>query len=553
MGERSSLSPSIASTFERFCSVNWSPFPEHHRVRFATRTRPTGTIIIFISGLAFCAWLAGCSTTTPSTRVSSKFRLPVPAQTMETRSPDRLSAIENGVVYELTALHLITLTFDMHPDIKSSFHRFKSEEARYDFFYTSRDSLTPTLKVDSTIAEDRVGNEITETRKHGAELGVEKRFFDTTLMNVGVGYHTEWEETARGAQPYVSGQLRYPLWASRERLERTSEEIFRRNELNDAQLDYIQQVRSRVANSLYEYHSLCQDARKMDHLRSWLADLEQLSDRMRQSDGDGRKKDLERIGAEITRVAAEVGVQKGWFDVREARMKRTAGLPFNSQIVLAIEPFNPFVGASQQKLLQASLETDPEIATLRNAMENAQVQLDLARRGRWDITLNVRGRSNLEGQYDDNGLANWSATAGIAVSAVDSRVTDSLIRQAQANIERFQEAIAARENRIFVDTLEPLIRLDSIGASRNELLDNLPRYIEDYENGVDAYLGGELNVDDLIKRREDLYNRQQTINSQTYLLGANVTQLCTATGKFFELLDEHMARENGEIAKDTSG
>jgi hypothetical protein len=88
--------------------------------------------------------------------------------------------------------------------------------------------------------------------------------------------------------------------------------------------------------------------------------------------------------------------------------------------------------------------------------------------------------------------------------------------------------------------LEPLIRLDTVGASRDELISNLPRYQEDYRKGVEDYLAGNLNIDDLIKRREDLFSRQENISQQTWLLGANVTQLCAATGKFFELLDEHI-------------
>ncbi|MFQ5414143.1 MAG: hypothetical protein ACE5E6_06755, partial [Phycisphaerae bacterium] len=75
-------------------------------------------------------------------------------------------------------------------------------------------------------------------------------------------------------------------------------------------------------------------------------------------------------------------------------------------------------------------------------------------------------------------------------------MTDSLMRQAQANIARFKQAIAARENAIFVDTLEPLIRIETVGASRADLIANLPRFVEDYETGLRDYDAGHLNIDD---------------------------------------------------------
>ena len=125
---------------------------------------------------------------------------------------------------------------------------------------------------------------------------------------------------------------------------------------------------------------------------------------------------------------------------------------------------------------------------------------------------------------------------GLDVSAVDARVTESLVRQAEANITRFKQALAARENEIFVDTFEPLLRLETVAKSREELIANLPKYEEDYTSGVTEYLAGRLSLDDLLKRRENFFDQQQEIVGLTFLLGANVAELCAATGKFFELL-----------------
>jgi len=158
----------------------------------------------------------------------------------------RLTRIEHGEVYRLAPLKLIPLAFNQQPDIKSSFQRFKSEEARYDFFVVSRDSLTPGLRVSNQFGEDRADEAVTRNRNHTAEFTLEKEFFDTTQVDLGVGMRVDATDEAIGYRPFVSANLRYPLWVSRQKLERTSEEIFRRNELNDAQLGYIQEVRRRL-------------------------------------------------------------------------------------------------------------------------------------------------------------------------------------------------------------------------------------------------------------------------------------------------------------------
>jgi outer membrane protein TolC len=505
-----------------------------------------GAVILVLS--------AGCESTLPSAKLENKIRLPVPAVTHEPNGEaQQIEAGDEGEVqirpdtYVLTARRLITLTFDLHPDIKSSYKRFKSEEARYDFFVVSRDSLTPTMGVSSSFSEDRADEMVTRESNHVAELGVEKRFFDTTELNMGVGFRSDTEERATGDHPFAAANLRYPLWVSRERLARASEEIFRRNEVNDAQLAYIQQVRRRASDALFSYYDLTRQGRTVQHFRGWLADLQELAGRMKGIKDRDISVDMQRVEAEITRIAAEVGVAEGWYEVRTAHLKLACGIPFEAAIELKEVPFNPFEGATQERLLEASIDTDPEIATLRNAMENAYAQYDLAKRGKWDVTLNVTAESDLEGAGEDEGVSDWAALIGVEVSAVDPRVTESLIRQSEANINRFKYAIDARENSIFVNTLEPLIRLDTVGASRDELISNLPLYEEDYRQGVEDYLAGRLNIDDLIKRREDLFSRQQNISQQTWLLGANVTQLCAATGKFFELLDEHINnnRKNG--------
>ena len=369
------------------------------------------------------------------------------------------------------------------------------------------------------------------------ELSVEKRFFDTTALNVGVGYDTNETDDDIGNQPFVSAELRYPLWESREKLERTSEDIFRRNELDDMQLAYIQRIRQQLQNAMFKFYDVANLQRQAHNKESWQRDLVDLQKMMAEIKGRDVSADARRLEAELAKVAAELRIAYGWRDIQLERLKSAIGIPFHSRTEIVDESFNPFAGLTHEEVLKASIATDPEIATLRNAVRNAEVQLDLARQGTWDITLLINGESNLEGRERNEGVSDWVVSAGLDVSAVDHRVTGSLTRQAHANIRRFTQAIAARENAIFVDTLEPLVRIDTLGASRDQLAGNLPRYVDDFRTGVESYLTGGLNIDDLLKRRETILSQEDEISYLTFLVGANIAELCAATGKLFELLN----------------
>jgi len=490
---------------------------------------------ILLAGVV--AAFTGCKSTLPSERFQNDVSLPVPTSAFELPSPDRLKSTNGGDRMSLTPLSLIRIAFDRQPDIKSSFHRYKSEEARYDFFYASRDSLTPRMLVSNDFSEIRYDETVERERNHTVTLSVEKRFFDTTKANVSVGYGSDEYEDDIGSAPFVSADLRYPFQASREKLERTSEDIFRQNELNDVQLGYIQTVRSRLESALFRFHETTDLIRHVQYYREWVADLEEIQKRMDSIDGRDITDDRQRLLSELTRVRADLRNAGGLRDVRMTRLKAGIGVPFYVELDLIDEHFNPFEGKTHEELLALSIDTDPEIATLRNSMRNAEVQLDLARRGTWDIALLLRGSSNLEGSGSSEGVSDWNVNVGLDVSAVDPRVTTSLSRQAQANIARFQQAIAARENAIYADVFEPLIRIETLGESRKELRANLPTFRSDYELGLSQYVNGTLSIDDLLQRRSNLFGQYVEISRLTFLVGANVAELCSATGKFFELIN----------------
>lgn len=265
----------------------------------------------------------------PSGRMQSGINLPAPTNADVPPGPERFSRVDRGESYTLSARSLIPIAFQRQPNIKSSFQRFKSEEARYDFFVVSRDSLTPRLRSSNTFNEAREVTmfddahrlkTVTRDRDNSVELSVEKQFFDTTRLSTGVGYDTTGGDPGIGNQPFVSADLRYPLWASREKLERTSEDIFRRNELNDAQLDYIKEVRGRLQEALFKFHEVVQLRTTVERTERWRQDLVALAEKLHLATGHDVTTDARRLDAEIARVSAEHRNVAGRFEIELARL-----------------------------------------------------------------------------------------------------------------------------------------------------------------------------------------------------------------------------------------
>lgn len=218
----------------------------------------TGQLVLF----SFVSILTtGCGGTLPSSNVQQRAFLPVPPSTDRvTQEAESVPSAERPRV-RVSARSVIPTAFELHPDIKASYQRFRAEEARYDFFYVSRDTLTPRLQVVSSYEEEGsrsvTGRRIYDrTSGHTLEAAIEKEFFDTTRIEVGTGVNSSRENGDDGYQPFVFAGLRYPLGGSRERLARTSEDIFRRNELDDAQLEYIDNVRERLSDALEQFYEV---------------------------------------------------------------------------------------------------------------------------------------------------------------------------------------------------------------------------------------------------------------------------------------------------------
>jgi outer membrane protein TolC len=438
---------------------------------------------------------------------------------------------------DLTPMKVIHLTFELCPRIRAAYLRYMGEKARYDYIMANWTSTTPGALIGpgwnrTQDAADTISNEQTQR----VEAFVERNFLDTSRFRAFAGALNEDAGESHGFHPTAGGLLQYPLWVSREALQRSSEQIFQQTRVNDAQLEYVKQVRENLGNLTSTFFGVLGIYQRVGIRQHQIDDLHEIQ---RRAEGAGKPAtDLQRIQAEEVTATTALRDQQSNYEIEMAWMTSTMGLPRGLDVRLVDEPFDPFGQTPQEEMLAMSLQTDPEIATLKNAIRDAEVQLALARKGKVDVTMSLGASTDLAGSGSRSGQAEYRAEALLTVAFIDARLSNSLAREAGANIRQYEQAIQRRRNNVYVEANEPLIKIRMLGKNIPDRQRNVERYQRDYEAAVRDYVAGRMDIDNLLQRRTGLLNEELELSYNKGELGGRISSLATTTGKFFELLQQ---------------
>lgn len=438
---------------------------------------------------------------------------------------------------DLNPWKVIFLTFENSRQIKVSYFKYAAEKARYDYIIATWTSTTPGFSVGPTWqqlkdAQDKRTSYLTQN----GQVFLDQNFQDTSRLHLFGGILNEDFGQDHAVHPDVGAALHYPLWGSREALQRSSDLIFQQNRVNDAQLQYVKDVRDELKWGQFFYYECMGIQLRVAANRQMAEDLQRIADRMQAS---GRPQaDLQRIQAAISTSLTDLLGRQSSFDVEVNYLKRTVGLPMDLEVTIADELFNPFGDPDRQELLDLSMRNDPEIATLNNAVKSAEVQLALAEKGRLDVAMNLAASNDMRGSGRWVGQEQYDASANLEVRFIDPRISNNLAREASADIARFQEEIARRRNEIYVGAMEPLIKAGSLTKNMVDTKRNIERYRNDFAIGMEDYFAGRMNIDDLIRRRQSLQDEEIKLADARNEFGGKMADLAQASGKYFEIIKQ---------------
>jgi len=444
----------------------------------------------------------------------------------------------------LDSVAVMRLTVKFSPEIRRAYERKLSEEARYDFFIANREAFTYGGRTAFHYDRDRFRHETFLNKTLSPQVFVRKEFYNTARTSLDVGYDFEDLETGGESNAFVAASLQVPLFASREALQRSNDKIFQQNEVNDARLAYLEEIRWQISEALESLAGAQRDQETLAFMNGRLADLEKLTGVANSIAGRDASGDLVKLQATIASVKAGIESEKNGLHISAERLKNVIGIPFETELTITDEDFAPFGAETQEDLERVALDTDEEIKTLLNSVRAAQAELELARKGKWDTTFFVSGTREFAGAGETEGDASYDLATGVEVTHIDNRISKSLERVALANIREYKNSIINRRREIHTDILDAYTNLKGMAQEVRAREANLARYLDDYAKGIDQYVAGAISIDELIQKRQAISNEQDAVADARHGARTALASLLSSTGRYEEFVGKD--RLNGQ-------
>ena len=341
---------------------------------------------------------------------------------------------------------IIRITYQKNMEIAAA--RFEIEATDYQFrrFRRSLSQFVPVV-VDSRaerVVESalRNGARITDEESQArVSVGFEKEFFDGKKISAGAGFRGTADEDGENANPFLEGELRFPLFGSFTTLERVTELNFEENELLNAWLDFIDTVRDGISDSHEAYVSLQTAIRRRQIAVETVGDFEQLlSDPRIERSGDERR----QVEDQIQAFQSETVEQDGNIEVSLIELLDRLGLDqLNLEDIRQMHTEDEglygshYIESDIESVIAEALKNDVEIRVLEIAKRNAELKRSLAERGKWDITGRLFGKYDFDRKGDDPGeRSGYEVGVGVSVQRNDPKLLRLSLQQAEAEIRK---------------------------------------------------------------------------------------------------------------------
>jgi len=190
-----------------------------------------------------------------------------------------------------------------------------------------------------------------------------------------------------------------------------------------------------------------------------------------------------------------------------------------------------------EQLIYQARQNDPTFEVLEQAIEDEQLQRDVAIRGRYDITVFLEGTQFPFGAESfDNRVDGWQVSGGLSLRLNDPRVLTASRRKAEANIRAFRARMAAAiiDIRREIQTKSEVLR--SLDVERKQILDLIERKRKEYQSRLQEYLRGNgILIDQLLDTRSELRWAEIRLAGINESARQGEIELLVATGEVFRL------------------
>lgn len=451
---------------------------------------------------------------------------------------------------------IIQITFEKNLEIAAAKYDIEASDYQFRRFERNLSQFVP-LIVNTEAGRESESfldgdNRIRENDDEAsASVGFEKEFFDGKKISAASGLRKTSNRNGDNGNPFIGGEIRFPLFSSFTTLERVTERNFEENELLNAWLDFIDTVRESISESHEAYVEVEEAVGVGLLIDAAIKDFEIIREL---STDRNSQNDLLQIEDQVQVFQSRSVDFKGDAEASLISLMENLGIDdVGLNEICHLELINGgdyygrrYIDLDIQDVIDEAIENDVEIRVIKVARSNAELKKDLAKKGKWDIFGKLFGNYDFDQHGDDRRKrSGYEVGLGFSIQRNDPKLLLLSMRQAESEIKRFNAQIEWRQRKVQhrikarVSQARSLRQLiEELKASRSLRRSVFSQKLKSYQDGAES-------IDNLINTRDSLYDTERDLLERLSDFFEIVIELDVASGFYFKHLGD-LVNEIGE-------
>ena len=432
---------------------------------------------------------------------------------------------------------LMQLVFDENPEVVSARYALEVAEFQFKDFVRNLSQFTPFLS-QSYITRSQRWYE--ENQVYSTRVGMEKEFFDGSSVSTGFGYRGNFGDPESGTGQFLDTDITFPLFGSNTTLRRITSLSREENELFNARLEYVDEIRDNIREAHYHYFDLLtvkeNRARRIECIEDYKGFL--ALPRVQSSPVERQQIETVIQSEQADIIRFEETINHILIYLRFSIGRKELSLAQVNSFNLYSEDYygKSYLSRTVEQILAEADRNDINIKVLENARKNSLEKKRLAEEGKWDVFTDLNGRYDINGDgslRDDNG---YFIGTGLRVTKIDPVLLGYSLGRAVAEINEYDALIRQQH----LQTKNQIDQEWFIARNRRKQYEGLLESVQSkrrvYLQKRKDYAEGKESIDNLIDYRKQLTNTQISLVQSLHNFYWSIVRLDHACGVYFTKL-----------------
>jgi len=440
-----------------------------------------------------------------------------------------------GVLVNIESI--IQLVFGENPEVVAARYALEAAEFQFRDFVRNLSQFTPLL-FRSAISRDQ--RQYEEGQVYSTRVGMEKEFFDGSSIFTGVGHRGNFGDSESGKGEFLETDITFPLFGSNTTLRRITNRSREENELLNARLEYVDEIRDNIRTAQFNYIDVLTHLERMEMREECIEDYRGFLTIPRAQSNPAERQQIETSiqSEEATLIGFDETLNNILIRLRFSIGQEEISLSQINSFDLYSEDYygKSYLGRTVEELLAEANRNDINIRVLENARKSSYEKKHLAEEGKWDVFVDLNAQYDINGDgslRDDNG---YLMGVGLRITKIDPVLLTYSLSRAVAEINKYNALIRAQQ----LETKNQIDREWFMARNRRKQFEELFASIESqrkvYLQKRKDYAEGNETVDNLIDSRKLIMLTQMTLTHSLEGLYSSIIRLDHACGVYFTKL-----------------